>query len=290
MVYKTEREKETERKIGKGVVVFFMVIFLIFAIVIIFINSLDFKTLYQFGPRVYFNNIISLELRPEFVAKRPLPIYKEMDLQNLRGNKLGLSIPAGRRFKVRGDIDENFVTWVAIETYNGPKLVTGFILLEDEWDLSDKSDVGNPGEPGYRPGRPNPYVWKGADRKKIFFGPSHWERVSAELDVKHTSDSLMRSKLEVDSSFIIVRQSEKKTFYVSASEGEKLDKITQTTGGDERHLQINLSYNPQKDGVYQEPIDLIIVDSIWTKIAVLSSPFLLYIGLRIRRKRRERGF
>lgn len=245
------------------------------------VNIFDFKTAYQYGLQVYFNNIITFQIENEYVAKKSLPIYSSMDVNSLKENSIGLSIPEGRTFRDRGYIEEDHITWAAIEIYNGPKLVTGFILLEDGWKLEE--EVGNTP-------KQNPYVK---------YAPTfNWEesiagvfknRLMRELNLQVTSNSLQQQKLKGDSSVHIIESisTKKTTYYVPISEKDKVSKIYDDYFGyalDAHFLQIKSSYNVKRDGAYKPTGELTMISSKWTKFGLAALLILAFANDRRRRQ------
>jgi hypothetical protein len=104
---------------------------LIIAITIIQIgNILNYKTLYHFGVRQYFANILHHDSADYYEAKADFKIYDRIiKMEDLDRTPKTLLLKEGQRFEYHGYRNVGYVSWVAIKVFKNEDPIYGYFMM-----------------------------------------------------------------------------------------------------------------------------------------------------------------
>jgi DNA-directed RNA polymerase subunit RPC12/RpoP len=130
-VGKTKRKKSS---LADAVLIFvlwiwYSVLAILAAAFLFLSNMFSVSTLIDYGPDLWIDNMVSLHTDEAYQATYDLSVFEDASIESI-DKGLILIIPKGAIFLAHGNIEKGYLTWTAIEIFDGTRRVTGFTASE----------------------------------------------------------------------------------------------------------------------------------------------------------------
>jgi len=277
--------------------IFFLVFLGCLAIYFIFSNGFNFKTLVVYGPSQYFANIWHFHDDYYCKAKSTLKIYEDILPADSTGKddgmKPAITLKPGKRFKLKGYRNKEYVQWIAAKAADGTDFIYGYFMVPDKIDI--------------------PTFWGSINKIQRLLGDSSSEPFSNKyfreiprntteqyrgrlLDIfktklggvvklSKTTDPTKMQQIKESDNFKIIDaiSSDKTVYYCPKSEYGKAETLHDAYLGnafDTHYLQVSSTYDVLKDGNAQESLIIRVADSWYFKAFIALILLWLYRRLR----------
>jgi|WetSurMetagenome_2_1015567.scaffolds.fasta_scaffold49406_2 hypothetical protein len=108
-------------------------------------NIFSLQTMKDFGFNQYISNIIHVHCDTYCKTNTEFPVYNRiLPAENIEKTNQVLVLKTGSRFKLKGYIAKEHVTWIAVKVYNSDKCINGYFLVPTQIKLSTFSSKIKP--------------------------------------------------------------------------------------------------------------------------------------------------
>ena len=125
-----------------GCLVAFLIIIICGAFVLLS-NIFNFQIMFSHSPSQYISNIKHFHTDAYCQAKMPTNVYKDIiPVSEMNSKTPVASMSNGSRFQLKGYRSRDYVTWVAVKIFDGPKLINGYFLIPENISIPTFSVPG----------------------------------------------------------------------------------------------------------------------------------------------------
>jgi hypothetical protein len=277
---------------------FFMLFLVCLAAWFLFSNGLNFKTLLVYGPSQYAANIWHFHDDYYCKAASTLKIYEDIlpasSIEKRDGIKPVVILKPGQRFKLKGYRNKKYVQWVAAKVADGPDIVYGYFMVPEKIDIPtfwgsinkiQRSLGDSSSEPfsnKYFREIPRNTTKQYRSRLLDIFK----SKLGQTVNLSKTTDPTNMQQIKESEDFKIIEpiSSGRIVYYCPKNEYGKAEELYHAYLGpafDTHYLQVSNTYNPAKDGVFEESLIMCFLDSWYFKGFV--ALVLLWLFRRLRR-------
>ena len=278
--------------------IFFLVFLGCLAIYFIFSNGFNFKTLVVYGPSQYFANIWHFHDDYYCQTESTLKIYEDILPADSTGKNAGIepiiTLKPGKRFKLKGYRNKEYVQWVAAKSADGPDVIYGYFMVPEKidlpsfWEALNKFQriLGDSSAELFHNKYFSEIPRKATEQYHLSLLDTFKTKLGQTVKLNETSEptEMQRIKESKDFKIIDAISSDRTVYYCPKSEYGKTENLYDTYLGDAfdtHYLQVSSTYNPAKDGVIEEGLVVRFVDSWYFKAFI--ALILLWLFRRLRR-------
>jgi hypothetical protein len=277
--------------------IFFFVFLGCLAVYFVFSNTFDFKTLLIYGPNQYLANIWHFHDDYYCQAESTLKIYEDILPADSTGKDAGtkpiITLEPGKRFKLKGYRNKAYVLWVAAKAADGPNVIYGYFMVPEKVEIPTFMGALNGiqeilGDSSTEPFH-NKYFSEIPRRTTEQYQKRLLDTFKTKLGqavkLSKTSEPVEMQRVKESKDFKIIDaiSSDTTVYYCPKNEYGKAEDLYNIYLGpafDTHYLQVSNTYNPAKEGVFEESLVLRFVDSWYFKGFVALILFWLYRRLR----------
>lgn len=225
-------------------------------------NLFNYNIIYQYGFNQYISNITNIQQSSYSKLNKELILYDSVkNVKNLEKVAQVNVIPKNTIVEVKGTIDKDFVSWIAVHYFDKTNEVYGYIFSDGENKLL--TSVTSDEVKNYKDKQFQVYISKVRENYKIIQALTTQEK---QISQENNKLNLLYSINNIN-------------YYYDAENESKIKEIYEMyCSSNFKTIMLNTSntYNPEVDGVYSEDIITTLLNSIYFKIISLILLVILF--------------
>jgi hypothetical protein len=288
----TIMEKE-DKGPGCLMYIFFMFFLVCLAIWFLFSNVLNFKTLLVYSPSQYAANIWHFHDDYYCRANDSLRIYRDIipadSVAKTGGAQPVTVLKPGKRFKLKGYRNKEYVQWVAAKIADGSDIVYGYFMIPEKVSIPTFLGSVNRiqrllGDSSSKPFKNRYFTEISVDATEKYRGRILLElknKLASAVHLEKETNPARMQQIKESKNFKIIDEisSDSAIYYCPKDEYEEAVKLYEAylgDGFDNFYLQTRENYDPLKDSFKQESFFLRVVGKWYSKLFAVLLLLLLF--------------